>query len=120
MTQFDRNFRPLPPTPSQRLLGASPPPRRFSIGSPTYGFSRGEFQYFDPEQGNRVVESFTCGHCNRLTKIQPFCDPADAGGFCPRCTRLVCKRCAGAGMCDPIEAKLERSEKFGESIRSGR
>ena len=86
--------------------------------SPSYGFSRGLFVYDEPEKQTREVESFTCGHCNFVTKIKPRCDPADAGGLCKRCMRLICKGCAGAMRCDPIEKKLERAEARQEALRS--
>lgn len=82
-----------------------------------YGYSRGYFEFNGPD-GQTVVESFTCGHCNFVTQVPPRMDPADMGGFCRMCTRLICAGCASAMTCDVIEKKLERAEARGEAIRS--
>jgi hypothetical protein len=89
-----------------------------NFGSPRYGTSRGEFQLFMPGDRERVTESFTCGHCSFVTKVQPYCDPADAGGLCKGCMRLICKGCVSTMRCDPIEKKLERAEARGIALRS--
>lgn len=103
---------PVPNKHAPKSLGS------FAVGSPSYGYSRGEFQLSMPGEREQVTETFTCGHCNFVTKVMPRCDPADAGGFCKVCTRLICKGCAGALRCDVIEKKLERSEARGAAIRS--
>lgn len=82
-----------------------------------YGYSRGMLIYSGPE-GERQAETFTCGHCNYVTLVPPRMDPADMGGFCRMCTRLICAGCANAMTCDVIEKKLERSEARAEAIRS--
>lgn len=87
-------------------------------GSPNYGFSRGYFTFDEPEKPTVEIDSMTCGHCNFVTKIKPLCDPADAGGLCKQCMRLICKGCARTMRCDPIEKKLERAEARNEAIRS--
>jgi len=53
--------------------------------------------------------TFTCGHCPNVRRVQPYCDPADLGGLCKICMRVICERCVGLG-CDPFEKKLEREE----------
>lgn len=85
--------------------------------SPSYGFSRSEFQWSEPGARERVTEAFTCGHCNFVTKVRPMCDPADAGGLCKRCMRLICAGCTQKG-CDVIEKKLERAEARQDALRS--
>lgn len=81
--------------------------------SPKYGFSRSEFQYFEPGEKERVVEAFTCGHCCKVTKVPPRADPTDLGGYCRGCGGLICARCVNELRCDPIEKKLERAEASG-------
>ncbi len=86
--------------------------------SPNYGFSRSLFAYDMPGERTREVDGFTCRHCNFVTKVKPFCDPADAGGLCKGCMCLICAGCASTFTCDVIEKKLERSEARQEAIRS--
>lgn len=59
----------------------------------------------------------TCGHCMRVDHIKPKMDPAEMGGLCFVCMRLVCQGCVGKG-CDVIEKKLERAEASYHARRS--
>lgn len=86
--------------------------------SPRYGFSRGEYTYSEPDGKTKEGETFTCGHCNKVTFVKPWTDPADLGGLCKGCMRLVCGPCVDQLRCDPIEKKLERSEARGAALRS--
>jgi len=52
-------------------------------------------------------ETFTCKHCQRITRVEARQRPEDLGGFCTLCAGLICSHCVGKG-CDPFEAKLER------------
>ncbi len=70
-----------------------------------YGFS------FDPGGIRQEADTFTCAHCNRIVIVRPKCDPADLGGFCRLCTKMICPSCVDIGSCDPFEKKLERKEK---------
>lgn len=54
--------------------------------------------------------TLTCGHCNRIVIVKPKCDPADLGGLCKVCMKLICPQCYGLDRCDPFEKKLERAE----------
>lgn len=62
------------------------------------------------------LPTFTCGHCQNVRRVQPMCDPADLGGLCKICMRVVCEFCVGKG-CDPFEKKLERQEARGRALR---
>lgn len=86
--------------------------------TPRYGWSRGEMMYDEPGKATQHTETFTCGHCNKVTKVKAFADPADLGGLCKTCMRLICDRCVNTMRCDPIEKKLERAEARGEALRS--
>lgn len=86
--------------------------------SPRYGFSRGEWEYYEPGKPTQGGETFACGHCNKQTFIKPMCDPAEIGGLCKGCMRLVCGPCVDQMRCDPIEKKLERQEARGSALRS--
>jgi hypothetical protein len=56
-------------------------------------------------------DTFTCGHCwpPTIHRVQAGCDPADLGGLCKVCMRLICPKCLGGG-CTPFEKKLEAEE----------
>lgn len=60
--------------------------------------------------------TFTCAHCQRVKRVEPFCDPADLGGLCKTCMGVICETCVG-GVCDPIMKKIERQEKAAQSRR---
>ena len=62
-------------------------------------------------------DTMSCGHCNRVTHVRPRMDPAELGGLCKICYKLICKFCVGHG-CDPLEAKLERAEARYQALRS--
>ena len=57
-------------------------------------------------------DTFTCSHCSRVEIVEPFCDPADLGGFCTLCAKIICKHCADrmskGEKCLPFEERLER------------
>lgn len=68
------------------------------------------------------VDTFSCFHCNRVVHVKPKMDPADMGGLCKQCMKLICKYCVGKG-CDPLEEKLKRSEdrdRFWRSLEGHR
>jgi len=56
------------------------------------------------------ADTFTCGHCQRIVEVKPMCDPADAGGLCKLCDRLICERCVDLGKCVPWEEMILRME----------
>jgi hypothetical protein len=68
--------------------------------------------------GIKEADSYTCFHCQRIVFVQPRCPPSDAGGWCGRCTRLICKRCVGKGSCTPWERQMERMEARDRALRS--
>ena len=69
----------------------------------------GYLQVFGPAKVQEQ-DTFTCHHCNRVVFVKPKCDPADLGGLCKQCMRLICPRCAAKGRCDPHEEKMRRAE----------
>lgn len=68
-------------------------------------------------EGVFEVDTFSCSHCQRITHVMPRMDPADLGGMCKVCYKLICPFCVGKG-CDPLEKKLERSEARDRARRS--
>jgi len=69
----------------------------------------GYFFTCDETGSERVQDTFTCAHCNRIVAVKPLADPANMGGRCYVCDKLICPLCLGKG-CDPLEKKLERIE----------
>ncbi len=67
--------------------------------------------------GISEIDTYTCFHCCRVTHVLPKMDPADLGGLCKICMKLICKYCVGKG-CDPLEEKLRRSEERDRTLRS--
>lgn len=56
------------------------------------------------------ADTFTCCHCQRVVLVKPKAPPAECGGWCGRCAKLICGPCAARPGCDPFERKLERVE----------
>jgi hypothetical protein len=63
-------------------------------------------------------DSFSCFHCNKVVFVEAKCDPADLGGLCFLCWKLVCPECHAKGNCDPLEEKLARQESAYHARRS--
>lgn len=63
------------------------------------------------------TDYFRCDHCSRQVRVKPKEDPANIGGMCKRCMKLICCHCVGKG-CDPFEEKLKRIEDTGRFRRS--
>ncbi len=73
----------------------------------------------EPGKQNYERDSFTCFHCQRVTFVEPFCEPAEAGGLCYVCNHHICKNCVGKE-CSPFLKQLEEMEakqRFRDSLR---
>jgi hypothetical protein len=73
---------------------------------------------FDVGGIRQESDTFTCAHCCRIVIVKPKCDPADLGGLCRLCDKMICPSCVDLGRCDPIEKKLEREEARYHALRS--
>lgn len=73
----------------------------------------------DRESGKVTAErdTFSCGHCNRITHVRPKARAEDCGGLCKVCMSLICERCVGFA-CVTLEARLEREEASYHARRS--
>ena len=71
----------------------------------------------EPNGRTKEADTFTCAHCNAIRHVKPFCDPADLGGLCKTCMGVICEKCVGLGMCDPLMKKIERQEKAAQARR---
>lgn len=81
--------------------------------------SPGGYAVWTRDDGRTVeMDSMTCGHCQFVTFIPAGADPADLGGLCKVCMRLICARCTAKGSCTPFEQALEKSEARGRFLRS--
>lgn len=61
-------------------------------------------------EGQAEFDTFTCGHCGRVTHVMPKEDPANIGGLCKGCMKLVCPHCVGKG-CSPLEKRIQQMEE---------
>lgn len=75
------------------------------------------YQCDEARIGVNRYDTTTCFHCNRITHIKSKMDPAEMGGMCKICMKLICKFCLDGG-CTPFEAKLEAMEKRDIARRS--
>ena len=77
--------------------------------------SKGAPTLFDPHTGTRhsemEVDTFQCGHCQRVVHVPPLADPAQVGGGCRICMSNICSRCVDLGTCSPWQAKMEEIER---------
>lgn len=69
------------------------------------------FQAEQVQVGVSEYDTFTCGHCCRVTHVKSRSRPEDIGGLCKQCMKLICPYCLNTGRCDPFEKKLERAEE---------
>jgi hypothetical protein len=70
------------------------------------------------EDGVREWDTFTCGHCQRVTLVEARQDPSKLGGFCRVCMKHICGPCADNGTCRPFEKALEQAEARDRFLRS--
>lgn len=65
--------------------------------------------------GDIEKDTVQCSHCQRHYDIKPKENPSDAGGWCGRCMKPLCTRCAQKMSvtlkCVPFEQKLDQMEK---------
>ena len=67
--------------------------------------------------GQNEYDTIVCYHCNSITHVKARMDPADMGGLCKICMKMICPRCVGLG-CSPFEKRLEFQEKRAIALRS--
>ncbi len=59
---------------------------------------------------NGECDTYSCGHCQYVVHVEPFCDPSSVGGLCKQCMRLICPTCVDKLTCTPWEKKFEEME----------
>jgi hypothetical protein len=106
-----------PPSPSP-----GPPGGGYFGRGPGMGKGR---VFGGPWGGDKECDTFTCAHCSTVVFVQPYCDPADMGGLCPKCSSpkkpsYLCPECTDKGGCDPYEEKLKRWEARDNFLRDFR
>lgn len=69
------------------------------------------------KMGMHETDTFTCYHCNHVVHVKPRMDPADLGGLCKSCMKLICPQCLNGG-CTPFEKAIEALEKKQIALRS--
>jgi len=55
-------------------------------------------------------DTFVCNHCQKIVFVKPKCDPADLGGLCWGCNKLICPACTNKQVCMPWEKQMEIME----------
>lgn len=73
----------------------------------------------DPDEGIRECDTVTCFHCQYVVHVKPKMDPADMGGLCKLCMKLICPRCVGKE-CSPFLKRVELEERIFESRMAAR
>ena len=76
----------------------------------------------DKESGKIVGErdTYTCSHCHKVVHVVPMCDPADLGGFCSLCDKLICASCAYLmSLGKPCIPFLERIQRLDNRLEKG-
>lgn len=71
----------------------------------------------DPEEGIREADTFSCGHCGSINHVKAKADPAEIGGLCKCCMKLICKNCVGHE-CTPLMKRIEQEEERYHARRS--
>lgn len=64
--------------------------------------------------GRRIEQehdTFTCNHCNAIVMVNAREQAADIGGYCKKCTSLICGPCVDADRCLPWEKRVEAQER---------
>lgn len=51
-------------------------------------------------------ETYTCKHCNRVTRVKARQRAEDIGGLCKACMGLTCPQCTAHGRCTPLERDI--------------
>jgi hypothetical protein len=75
----------------------------------------GELQVINKDKYE--IDTFSCYHCNRVVHVPVKADPANIGGTCPNCWKLICPQCVGKG-CRPLEMQIEQMEERERILRS--
>jgi hypothetical protein len=65
----------------------------------------------EPGKQDIKLDTFRCGHCQRVVHVPLRATPEDMGGGCYVCRRNICKHCVKRDRCDPLEEKIERVER---------
>lgn len=67
-------------------------------------------------------DTYRCNHCQFQVHVPPKCDPADLGGMCFTCNKLICAACDekkwNGELCVTVEERLQREEAAYEARRS--
>lgn len=70
-----------------------------------------------PDGGMKECDTYTCGHCQKVTFVHPGQSVYDLGGGCRICGSLICFKCVDKGVCAPWEEQMLKIERRYESDR---
>lgn len=82
-----------------------------------YSRPQGYATMVSPE-GTVECDTFTCGHCQFVMHVKPKADPADMGGLCKQCMKLICPKCVNKLVCSPWEKTMVEMEAKDRALRS--
>jgi len=57
------------------------------------------------------IDTFSCGHCNRVVHVAVNMKIEQVGDFCRQCFKMICAKCADARVCTPLLARIEQMEE---------
>ena len=84
--------------------------------------AQGYSTLFEPGRPVQETDTFTCGHCQCIVTVPPRTDPANLGGLCKLCDKLICPHCYQHQMkgnpCVTWEKRMERAEARDRFLRS--
>jgi hypothetical protein len=63
------------------------------------------------KEGVTEYDTFSCGHCNKVTHVRVKERAEDIGGLCKQCMKLICPVCVDEWRCTPLEKKIEEQEQ---------
>ena len=72
---------------------------------------------YEPNGKQTEHDTFTCCHCQRVTRVPPKANPDDFGDFCRNCMRMVCVHCAGKE-CTPFKKKLDEANERAYALKT--
>lgn len=70
-----------------------------------------------PEGRIKECDTYTCGHCQRVTFVHPGQSAYELGGGCKICNTLICSACVDKGTCTPWEEQMLEAERRFETDR---
>jgi hypothetical protein len=78
----------------------------------------GYLAIYSPDSPIQESDTFTCVHCQQVVLVRPKASASECGGWCGRCAKPICPKCAAKSGCTPFEKKLERAESRARMLKA--